>query len=157
MSASINDRIGQRLGRNILTQALVIGFASIVGVWVAALTLEHVLIKAALKKKLRITGACSKDGRRRTRYSEFDRLSRCRAQLAEHPADLRELPVGYSLESEQDVKVVYVDDLAKRLVLVFEVRGLGPSWWPGPARTHSDGGVWRLGGRPGRQTRGLTD
>ena len=51
MSASINDRIGQRLGRNILTQSLVIGFASIIGVWVAALTLEHVLIKAALEEE----------------------------------------------------------------------------------------------------------
>tara|TARA_B100000676_G_scaffold312725_1_gene388531 strand:- start:1129 stop:2466 length:1338 start_codon:yes stop_codon:yes gene_type:complete len=124
ISASINDRIGQRLGRNILTQSLVIGFASIAGVWVAALTLEHVLIKAALEEEAAYYWSLlAKDAE--TPAPDTQNLTGylgAAPNWQNIPADLRELPVGYhSLESEQDVKVVYVDDRdAKRLVLVFE-------------------------------------
>ena len=62
ISASINDRIGT-LGRNILTQSLVIGFASIAGVGSGA----HAGTRADQGGvgKLRITGACSRKMRRR--------------------------------------------------------------------------------------------
>jgi signal transduction histidine kinase len=121
---AIAERLGRRLGRTIATQVVAIGLVSVVGVWAAAFTIEHVLIEEALRDEAShywnlLSADPSTPPPNTQNLTGF--LSSDTADLG-LPRDFRALSPGYhSLPSLDDLSVAYVSERdGKTLVLVFE-------------------------------------
>jgi signal transduction histidine kinase len=116
--------MGRRLGRAFLVQAATITATALVGVWVAAFTIERVLIERALEQEAahfwalreRRSGAPAPDTRNLTGYFGPGGDER------DFPDALRGLDVGYHrLSTAADLTVVYVTRRGEdRLALVFD-------------------------------------
>lgn len=122
---STSGGMRRRLGRAFLLQASVIGVTAVIGVWVAAFTIERVLVKQALEQEANYYWALrdqhpdlpSPRTRNLTGYLGVD------GDESEFPPVLRGLALGYHRmpTSEADFTVAYVDERGgDRLALIFD-------------------------------------
>lgn len=112
-----------RLGRAFLLQAAFIGAAAVVGVFLASLLLESVLIRQALREE----AAHFWSQRERDREHALPGTLNLTGYLDAAPPALASLPTGYHDRVLDGVKtVVYVSDRGgQRLYLVFDRSGVG--------------------------------
>ncbi len=115
----------RRLGRAFLLQASAIGVTAVIGVWVAAFTIEQVLVKRALQQEANYYWALRDQSpelptprtRNLTGYLAVDGDER------EFPPALRGLTLGYHRmpNSDADFTVAYIAEQGSdRLALIFD-------------------------------------
>ena len=112
-----------RLGRAFLMQAGFIGAAAVVGVFLASLLLEGVLIRQALREEV----AHFWQQRERDPAFPLPATVNLTGYLGTAPSSIATLPLGYHERVIDDVEtVVYVSDReGERLYLVFDRSGVG--------------------------------
>jgi len=112
-----------RLGRAFLLQAGFIGAAAVVGVFLASLLLEGVLIRQALREEV----AHFWQQRERDPAFPLPATVNLTGYLGTAPSSIAALPLGYHERVIDDVEtVVYVSDReGERLYLVFDRSGVG--------------------------------
>jgi signal transduction histidine kinase len=115
--------LGARLGRAFLLQAAFIGAAAVVGVFLASLLLEGVLIRQALREE----AAHFWSQRERDSAFPLPGTLNLTGYLDAVPTELSSLPTGYHERVIAGVEtVVYVSDRdGQRLYLVFDRGGVG--------------------------------
>lgn len=123
-STSPSRRLGTRLGRAFVLQAVVISVTAIVGVWVAGFTIERVLIKRALQEEANHFWRARNADLRAPPPDTLNLtgfLAPAR-DLSSFPAPLRDLGPGYHrVDTQADMSVVYVEERGgERLALQFD-------------------------------------